>query len=113
MKDKTLVRSIGVRSDNPKSAIQNPKWAGLALAVAFALCGAVADAQQAGKIFRIGFLDVSSASGMVVLVDAFRGELSKLGWIEAKTLPSSTDLLSKIISACLILLRSWFFLGSI
>ena len=45
----------------------------------------VADAQQ-GKIFRIGYLDGSTASGMAVLVDAFRQELSKLGWIEGKNL---------------------------
>jgi putative ABC transport system substrate-binding protein len=43
-----------------------------------------ADAQQAGKIFRIGFLDSSTASGLAVLVDAFRQELSKLSWIEGK-----------------------------
>jgi putative ABC transport system substrate-binding protein len=86
MKDKTLVRSIGVRPDNPKSAIQNPKWPGLALAVAFALCGAVAEAQQAGKVFRIGFLDNSTASGGAVLVEAFRQELRKLGWIEGKNI---------------------------
>jgi putative tryptophan/tyrosine transport system substrate-binding protein len=74
-------------SANPKSAIQNPKWAGfLALAVAFALCGAVAKAQQTGKVFRIGFLDESTASGSAVLLDAFRQELSKLGWIEGKDL---------------------------
>lgn len=41
-------------------------------------------AQQPGKIFRIGFLDPSTASGSAVLVDAFRQELSKLGWIEGK-----------------------------
>ena len=46
--------------------------------------GAISDAQQAGKIFRIGFLDTSTASGIAVLVDAFRQELSKLGWIEGK-----------------------------
>src|SRR3990172_59564 len=46
--------------------------------------GAIVDAQQAGKIFRIGFLDPSTASGLAVLVDAFRQELSKLGWIEGK-----------------------------
>ena len=46
-----------------------------------------AEAQQTGKkIFRIGFLDVSTASGSAVLVDAFRQELSKLGWIEGKNL---------------------------
>jgi putative tryptophan/tyrosine transport system substrate-binding protein len=43
-------------------------------------------AQQPGKIFRIGFLDVSTASGSVALVDAFRQELSKLGWIEGKNI---------------------------
>jgi ABC-type uncharacterized transport system substrate-binding protein len=45
-----------------------------------------ADAQQAGKIFRIGYLDASTASGIAVLVDAFRQELSKLGWIEGKNI---------------------------
>jgi putative tryptophan/tyrosine transport system substrate-binding protein len=58
----------------------------LALATAFALCGAVAHAQQTGKIFRIGFLDSSTPSGMAVLVDAFRQELSKLGWVEGKNI---------------------------
>jgi putative tryptophan/tyrosine transport system substrate-binding protein len=48
-------------------------------------CSAV-DAQQPGKIFRIGFLDNSTASGSAVLVDAFRRELSKLGWIEGKNI---------------------------
>ena len=44
----------------------------------------LADAQQTGKVFRIGFLDASTASGSAVLVDAFRQELSKLGWSEGK-----------------------------
>jgi putative tryptophan/tyrosine transport system substrate-binding protein len=44
------------------------------------------EAQQSGKIFRIGFLDSSTASGMAVLVNAFRQELSKLGWIEGKNI---------------------------
>ena len=46
--------------------------------------GAIADAQQAGKVLHIGFLDASTASGLAVLVDAFRQELNKLGWIEGK-----------------------------
>jgi len=46
-------------------------------------CSAV-DAQQAGKIFRIGYLDPGNASGSAVLVDAFRQELSRLGWNEGK-----------------------------
>jgi putative ABC transport system substrate-binding protein len=51
----------------------------------FALCVSV-DAQQTGKIFRIGFLDTSTTSGSAVLVEAFRQELSKLGWTEGKNI---------------------------
>ena len=54
-------------------------------AMLFALCFS-ASAQQTSKVPRIGFLDNSTASGMSVLVDAFRQELSKLGWIEGKNL---------------------------
>jgi putative ABC transport system substrate-binding protein len=54
-------------------------------AMLFALCGSV-EAQQAEKLPRIGFLDSSTASGMAVLMDAFRQELSKLGWIEGKNI---------------------------
>jgi putative ABC transport system substrate-binding protein len=54
-------------------------------ALLFALCDSV-DAQQPGKIFRVGFLDPSTASGMAVLLEAFRQELSKLGWIEGKNI---------------------------
>jgi putative ABC transport system substrate-binding protein len=50
------------------------------------LSAALADAQQAGKVARIGFLDPSTASGSAVLVDAFRQELSKLGWVEGKNI---------------------------
>ena len=54
-------------------------------AMLFALCASV-KAQQAGKIFRIGFLDPSTASGVAVMVDVFRQELSKHGWIEGKNI---------------------------
>jgi putative tryptophan/tyrosine transport system substrate-binding protein len=54
-------------------------------AMLFALCGSVG-AQQTGKVFRIGFLDASTASGSAVLVEAFRQGLSKLGWIEGKNI---------------------------
>ena len=54
-------------------------------AVLFALCGSVG-AQQPTKILRIGFMDTGTASGMAVLVDAFRQELSKLGWVEGKNI---------------------------
>jgi ABC-type uncharacterized transport system substrate-binding protein len=62
------------------------KISGLTLsAVLFALCSS-ASAQQSGKIFRIGILDNSTASGSAVLLDAFREELRKLGWIEGKNI---------------------------
>ena len=54
-------------------------------AMLFALCGSV-NAQQTGKMFRIGFLDASNASGSAVLVDAFRQEMRKLGWTEGKNI---------------------------
>ena len=50
------------------------------------MCEVVAQAQQTGKYFRIGFLDASTASGSAVLVEAFRQELSKLGWMEGKNI---------------------------
>jgi len=46
----------------------------------------VAQAQQTGKVRRIGFLDNSTASGIAVLSEAFRQELTKLGWIEGKNI---------------------------
>src|SRR6266481_2775799 len=46
----------------------------------------LAEAQQTGKVPRIGYLDNSTASGSAVLLEAFRQELSKLGWIEGKNI---------------------------
>jgi len=54
-------------------------------ALLFALCVS-AHAQQPGKIFRMGILDPSTASGSAVLWEALRQELSKLGWIEGKNI---------------------------
>jgi putative tryptophan/tyrosine transport system substrate-binding protein len=85
MNRRSWARRLDSFSDNRKSKIENRKWAGIfAIALTFVFGGAVVDAQQAGKIFRIGFLDLSTVSGSAVLVDAFRQELSKLGWIEGK-----------------------------
>jgi len=74
-------------SGNRQSNIENPKLVGIvSLVITFAMCGAVAMAQQTGKIFRIGFLDGSTASGNAGLVEVFRQELNKLGWIEGKNI---------------------------
>ena len=54
-------------------------------AMLFALCSP-ADAQQTAKTARIGLLDGGTAAGSAVLVNAFRQELSTLGWIEGKNI---------------------------
>src|SRR6266478_8036855 len=56
------------------------------VAVVLLALGVIAEAQQTGKIFRIGFLDASTASGSAVLMEAFRQELKKLGWNEGKNI---------------------------
>ena len=56
------------------------------LAIILLATAPAAEAQQTGKIFRIGFLDSTTAAGSAALVDAFRQELSKLGWIEGKNI---------------------------
>jgi putative ABC transport system substrate-binding protein len=81
---------------NPKSSLSpfpivvkekmNRRTAIRRLATFFLTTASLAEAQQAGKIFRIGFLDASTASGSAVLVDAFREEMRKLGWIEGKNI---------------------------
>jgi len=54
-------------------------------ATLFALCVS-AGAQPTGKVFRIGFLDPTTASGMAGRLEVFRQELSKFGWIEGKNI---------------------------
>jgi putative tryptophan/tyrosine transport system substrate-binding protein len=54
-------------------------------ALLLALC-VPTHAQQTGKIFRIGFLDNSTASSIAARLEAFRQELRKLGWIEEKNI---------------------------
>jgi len=58
----------------------------LLLVIAMTFLGGLVQAQQASKIFRIGYLDSSTASGMAVLLQAFREELKKLGWMEGNNI---------------------------
>jgi ABC-type uncharacterized transport system substrate-binding protein len=62
------------------------KPASILCAVILLVGATIAEAQQPGKIFRIGFLDPTNASGMAARMDAFRQELRKLGWIEGKNI---------------------------
>jgi putative tryptophan/tyrosine transport system substrate-binding protein len=77
------------------------------------MCVARAEAQQAGKVFRIGFLDNHTASGSAVLVLAFRQEMSKLGWTEGKNITIEYRFAEGKMSDCLSLRRSWFDLSLI
>jgi putative ABC transport system substrate-binding protein len=52
----------------------------------FLLTVSSAEAQQTGKIPRIGYLDSGTAAGSAVLVETFRRELTKLGWVEGKNI---------------------------
>jgi putative tryptophan/tyrosine transport system substrate-binding protein len=54
-------------------------------AILFALCFS-AEAQSTGKVYRIGYLDPSTASATTSLLEAFRQEMSKRGWIEGKNI---------------------------
>jgi putative ABC transport system substrate-binding protein len=72
------VKSCGEKM-NRRTAIQR-------LATFFLTSASLAEAQQTGKIFRIGYLDGSTAAGSAGLLEAFRQELRKLGWIEGKNI---------------------------
>ena len=71
----------------------NGQWSVVMKSVfGFALCAilssfsAPAHAQQPGKVFRVGFLDSSTPSGIAILVEEFRQELRKLGWTEGRNI---------------------------
>lgn len=46
----------------------------------------IVNAQQSRKMARIGVLDSSNASGMAILLGAFKHELNRLGWVEGKSI---------------------------
>jgi len=80
--EKFWLRVLNSRSDNPKSKIQNPKWVGIvALAVAFAMCGAVAQAQQP-KVYRVGV--ITAGGQWYETIDGLRIGLRQLGFEEGK-----------------------------
>jgi ABC-type uncharacterized transport system substrate-binding protein len=61
-------------------------WSAVLILISVLVICTPAQAQETGKNFRIGFLDSSTASGMAVLIDAFRQEMSKLKWIEGQNI---------------------------
>jgi putative ABC transport system substrate-binding protein len=81
-------RGSGFLSGNWKSKIQNLKWLALSV-IAFvivAACGPMAQAQQTGKVPRIGYLFNTSPSAAAFRVEAFRQGLRELGYAEGKNI---------------------------
>jgi len=80
------IRSLGSRFNNRKSQIQNLKWAGLlAIPVLLVSCIRVAEAQQSGRVPRIGFLGGFPAAH-TAHVEALRQGLRELGYVEGKNI---------------------------
>src|SRR5437867_6138767 len=74
-------------SDNRKSKIQNRKLVELvALAVAFAMCGVVAQAQQPKKVPRIGYLSNNDPATESTRSEGIRLGLRELGHIEGQNI---------------------------
>src|SRR5262245_55562342 len=87
MKRLLWIRFFGFQSDNLKSAIQNLKWVRIiVIGFTFAMCGAVAQAQQATKIPRIGYLTVLSLSAMANRTKAFQQGLRELGYVDGRNI---------------------------
>ena len=92
MRRKQSIMVSGFLSGNLKSKIQNLKWAGIiTVGVTLAMCGAVAEAQQAKKIPRVGFLLAGGAPSPaparpIPTVESFRQGLRELGYVEGKNI---------------------------
>ncbi len=83
-----MVKTVWIGSlsgNNRKSKIQNLKWAGLLVVVVLLVgCVGMAEAQQPGKIPRIGYLVPRSA--LETREEAFRQGLRDLGYVEGKNI---------------------------
>ena len=89
MNERHWMRGLVSSSDNPKSAIQNPKWAGFfAIVVAFTVCGARAEAQQPKKVPRIGYLSSFDPARESARFEGIRLALRELGYIEGENIAS-------------------------
>ena len=87
MNEKILLRPPNSCSDNLKSKIQNLKWGGIvAIAATFAMCGAVAQAQQQAKIPKVGWLGSGSSSGPGGNRVVFQQVLREIGYVEGKNI---------------------------
>jgi putative tryptophan/tyrosine transport system substrate-binding protein len=80
MNNLSRIRCVGFKSGNRK-------WGGIvAIAVAFVMFGAAAQAQQPKQVRRIGYLSGSSPSADAMRHNAFRQGLRELGYVEGETI---------------------------
>ena len=87
MNKKSSIRFPVTSSDNRKSKIQNLKWGGIvALVVTFAMCGAVAQAQQPKKVPLIGYLSTFGLATESARAEGVRLALRELGYREGENI---------------------------
>jgi putative ABC transport system substrate-binding protein len=87
MRKKIQTTTLRLLSGSLKSKIQSRKLMGIvAIAVTFALFGAVAQAQQPAKIPRIGYLTAAYLTAISARTEAFRQGLRELGHMEGKNI---------------------------
>jgi putative ABC transport system substrate-binding protein len=87
MHERIWMQSSSSRSDNRKSKIQNRKLVGIvAIGITFAMCGALATAQQPKKVPRIGYLSNNDAALESARSEAIRVGLRELGYVEGQNI---------------------------
>jgi putative tryptophan/tyrosine transport system substrate-binding protein len=87
MKKTFRIRFFGSQSDNLKSKIKNRKWLGLSvMAFLLVVVGAVAQAQQPKKVFRIGYLSPGDPASESARAEQIHLALRELGYIEGQNI---------------------------
>ena len=86
-KTKTCPEPFDSAQDKLSRRIQNLKWAGF-FAIVVLLVGYVgtAEAQQQGRVYRIGYLQTSSREQQLHLISAFEQGMRDLGYVVGKNL---------------------------
>jgi putative tryptophan/tyrosine transport system substrate-binding protein len=87
MIERSWIRLLKAYCDNLKSKIQNRKWVGLfAVVLALTACEEGAEAQQAKKVTRIGFLSSGSPEQFMDPYTAFLQGLRDFGYIDGQNI---------------------------
>ncbi|HEU4343791.1 MAG TPA: ABC transporter substrate-binding protein [Candidatus Binatia bacterium] len=85
--DKRLLVFLNSCSENLKSKIQNLKWGGiLAIAITFAIGGAVVHAQQPVKPRRVGLLLQGTSTSLETRLEGFQQGLRERGYVDGKNI---------------------------